>query len=362
MYMFQDTRGWWKLDEKQLDEVKKELLLFDVDNSIIHIIRLSPFKKTMIKILNDFAPKVVDEFILKMFNRDSWFEGRILNLYRNPYTLNYLTKKYTWIRVRMGDHVIDRKYMFKNIYIFEMMTIDKLARDKKAREYFIEEFTSFLLKGSVYVDGKHIPLGEYAKLKGIDKQQIESRIREKVNTFFEFYKKKMDEYDKKGDMSNKMSIEGDKLGYYLFIKEEMMKDDVWFKLATQVSDIIAHNTALIIISRSSVSSVEPKFVKFSKGITLSEESLIASFLGIDPEKELEKAQKISEWEALNIFKGLVKKEIEKSTRHIMKKDKVMSKFKLDVPVLSVDSIIETTEQKNKERSEIQKEKRVAVAS
>jgi len=104
----------------------------------------------MRKILNDFAPKAADEFILKMFNRDSWFERRILNLYRNPYALNYLTKKYTWVRVRMDDHVIDRKYMFKDIYIFEMMTIDKLARDKKAREYFIEEFTSFLSCWQLY--------------------------------------------------------------------------------------------------------------------------------------------------------------------------------------------------------------------
>ena len=304
----------------------------------------SAFRKTLKRFYETFlswdkTQEIVAWFI-KMFNKDGWFEAKLFKLYDVPFALRNVVNRYSWVRIREGDRVIERKYKFRNIDLFEMMTIDKLAHDEKARKFFTEEFIDLIKKAKVEVDGKLVTVKEYAEMKGLKWEDVEERIREKVNSFFEFYKRKMEEYEKGGDRKRGLFIEGDRLAYYLYIREEAMSDDIWSKLLMVASDSIGHTAALSIISRN-LSVLEPTFTEFTKGEKLGEKSILASFIGINPSKEVEKVLKYGDWESVEYFRDKLEKEIQKATPHVLVRRRVMSMFKVNVPIINLDSVSES---------------------
>lgn len=298
-----------------------------------------------------------DTVVTRLFIRDSWFEKRHHVLYNIPFVLKDIVNPYTSVTIQVGDRVFERRYRFRPIDVVEMMTMYKLAEDKGAREFFINEFIELVEDTNVVINGKPVTLKEYAKTKGLEWEKVKEHIANEVEKFFEAFKREMELYDNGGDINRNITIRGDRLAYYLNIRERLSRgNDIWGKLIPFISGEIGFTALITIIGRDLVNRTP--FGMYTKKKDSTEKEIIASYLGIHPKEDMEKIIKHGNWEAVEYQREKMDEVIKRVAEKAYKRKNLMRKHTINIPILheEVDKLVLKEEMKKKNSGVYQREK------
>ena len=272
----------------------------------------------------------LDKIIHRLFFRDSWFEKRVDSLYGIPLNLRNSVDYFTSVMIQIGEKVYERRYKFRPIDVLEMVTIQKLADDEKARRFFINELTEILKDTRVSINGELVTLEEYANKRGVGWDKAREHIAREVEKFFEAFRREMELYNNGGDVNRNLTIRGDRLAYYLHVRERLASgNDVWSKIIPLISSEIGFTVLLTIVGRR----MGEAFGSYTTTKHATKGELLASLLGVHPEEDFEEIIKHGSWDVIEYHREKLNKQLVRISERLLGRHKLTREFKVNIPIV-----------------------------